>query len=81
MFVGNHKKHKNILSLENNERMQGSYLMIDPLGRFFQNSEKLEGDYTYSKEILRQGVASALSDIEFSVDKFSSRYLKTEEEK
>ena len=81
LFIENHKQHKTIMSLEDNERMQGSYLMIDPLGRFFQNSKELESDYTYSKTILSEGVGSALNDIEFSIEKFFSRYINAEEEK
>ncbi len=33
---------------ENNEQMTGSYLMIDPLGRFFDNTK---GEHTYSSPI------------------------------
>ena len=73
-FVRNHQQHKNIMSVEDNKGMQGSYLMIDPLGRFFQNTEELDEGYCYSSPIIEVSVASALSEVDFSVPKFSSRY-------
>lgn len=43
---------------ENNEEMTGSYLMISPDGRFFNN---IEGVHNYSDPILEVGIKKALS--------------------
>ena len=55
---------------ENNEVMTGSYLMIDPLGRFFDNTE---GEHTYSNPILEVGVKAALTEIRVYPDRFLER--------
>ena len=55
---------------ENNELMTGSYLMIDPLGRFFDNTK---GEHTYSRPILEVGVEAALKDIEIRPERFAAR--------
>ena len=55
---------------ENNEMMTNSYVMIDPAGRFFDNSLNT---YTYSKEILKYGVLEALDDIAIDVERFIQR--------
>jgi predicted cytidylate kinase len=49
-----------------------SYLMIDPQGRFFQNGN--EQDYNYSLPIYEVGLKHALSQVNFSKEKFMSRY-------
>ena len=48
---------------ESNDLMTGSYLMVDPAGRFFDNTE---GHHTPSRPILQVGIAAALQEI--SVD-------------
>lgn len=50
--------------------MLESYLMINPEGRFYQNSK---GSYTYSSSILEVGLESALSEIQFDQKKFLER--------
>ena len=55
---------------ENNELMTASYLMVDPLGRFFDNAQ---GRHTYSRPILEVGVAGALTDVEIRPDRFALR--------
>lgn len=50
-----------------------SYIMVDPQGRFFQNSPCSAG-YEYSQPILGVGAEKAFSQVNFDVDKFSSRY-------
>lgn len=45
---------------ESNELMTGSYAMVDPAGRFFDNTE---GRHTYGKPILEVGMAAALKDM------------------
>ena len=55
---------------ENNEAMTGSYLMIDPQGRFFDNTK---GEHTYSIPILAVGVKEALAEIEVFPERFIDR--------
>jgi radical S-adenosyl methionine domain-containing protein 2 len=69
------KKHKLIIKNvvivpENNDQMKGSYAMIDPAGRFFNNSS---GTHIYSKPILNIGCASAISEMNYNFDKFEER--------
>lgn len=77
LFIENHKKYKEILYEESNTKMRESYLMIDPLGRFFQNN-KIEQGYTYSKPIHEVGIEQAFSEISFDKNKFLSRYKRVE---
>lgn len=51
-FIKTHSTVKAIVP-ESNEQIKGSYVMIDPAGRFFDNSE---GTYNYSKPIIEVGV-------------------------
>lgn len=60
--------------IENNDDMTNSYLMIDPLGRFYQNSTG-KSSYNYSESILQVGVEHALAQITFDINKFNSRYI------
>jgi radical S-adenosyl methionine domain-containing protein 2 len=55
---------------ESNELMTGSYVMVDPSGRFFDN---VEGAHRYSRPILDAGVAAALEDVRVVVDTFERR--------
>jgi radical S-adenosyl methionine domain-containing protein 2 len=55
---------------ENNDLMRGSYLMIDPLGRFFDNTN---GGYSLSQQIAKVGVEQSLREIQYSVEKFELR--------
>lgn len=55
---------------EDNGAMTGSYLMLDPLGRFFQNSA---GSYEYSASILEVGVLHALAEVGWDAEKFVRR--------
>ena len=55
---------------ENNDLMRGSYVMVDPAGRFFDN---LAGGHTYSRSIIQVGVEEALNDVSLAPDKFLSR--------
>jgi radical S-adenosyl methionine domain-containing protein 2 len=56
--------------VENNNDMRGSYLMVDPAGRFFDN---VNGMHRYSRTILSDGIIHALTDVEYNFDKFISR--------
>jgi len=58
--------------IENKSDIIQSYLMIDPLGRFFQNGN--EYGYDYSQPIYEVGLENALSQINFNKEKFMKRY-------
>lgn len=55
---------------ENNELMTGSYLLIDPLGRMFENSK---GEHTYSDSLVESTVDHCLSQIKLNRDVFEQR--------
>ena len=56
--------------VEDNDAMKGSYVMVDPLGRFYGNAT---GRHVYSAPILEVGVEAALSQVGFSPSKFDAR--------
>jgi radical S-adenosyl methionine domain-containing protein 2 len=72
-FVSRHR-HVELFSIvlvaERNDDMIASYAMVDPAGRFFDNTL---GRYTYSDSILACGVSEAMKQINISRDKFLSR--------
>jgi radical S-adenosyl methionine domain-containing protein 2 len=55
---------------ESSDIIQGSYLMIDPLGRFFDD---LKGKHNYSDLILEVGVEKALKQVSVDISKFEKR--------
>ena len=55
---------------ENNDLMTGSYVMVDPAGRFFDN---VAGSHLYSRPINEVGVESALREVSVDPHKFRSR--------
>ena len=55
---------------EDNDLMTGSYVMVDPAGRFFDN---VDGSHTYNRPILEVGVDEALMDVSVDAGKFLSR--------
>jgi len=55
---------------ESNDEIKGSYVMVDPAGRFFDNAE---GTHNYSKPILDVGVQAALKTMNYDLDKFFNR--------
>lgn len=72
-FVARHALLSSVMSVEDNQDMVKSYIMIDPLGRFFQNASD-QADYSYSRPIHEVGAEAAFADIEFSPEKFALRY-------
>lgn len=56
--------------VEDNDAMRGSYVMVDPLGRFFGNAT---GRHVYSAPILEVGVDAALAQVGFVPAKFEAR--------
>lgn len=77
-FVDRHRAFTNILCPEDNQDMRESYLMVDPKGRFFQNSSLIAGHgYAYSRPILEVGAAAAFAEMAFDHERFSARYIPT----
>jgi len=72
-FVDRHRSVINVgvdIVEENNNLMKGSYLMIDPQGRFYDN---VNGIYHYSQSILDVGYEKALEEVQVYKDKFIER--------
>lgn len=55
---------------EDNDDMRGSYGMVDPAGRFFDNAS---GGHRYSSPILRAGLEAAWNQVSFSMTRFVRR--------
>ncbi len=55
---------------EDNDAMTESYVMVDPLARFFQNTG---GRHTFSRPLLEVGVRSALAEVGWRRPKFLAR--------
>ncbi len=55
---------------ESNDLMTGSYVMVDPAGRFFDN---VAGTHVYSRPINQVGVAAALREVSVDPGKFRLR--------
>ena len=55
---------------ESNELMTGSYVMVDPAGRFFDNTS---GKHVYSRPINQVGVDAALRQVSIDPDRFRLR--------
>lgn len=56
--------------IENNDAMRGSYAMVDPAGRFYDNAQ---GKHNYSKPILSVGAEIAIQQVNYSTEKFKNR--------
>lgn len=67
-FVNRHS-HKSIVP-ESNEAMTGSYLLIDPQGRLFENSK---GTHTYSDTLQNNDIVTCLSQINLNRNMFEKR--------
>ena len=63
-------EHGIVVVPEDNDMMRGSYVMVDPAGRFFDN---VRGRHTYSKPILEVGVEAALKGVVGNPDLFLRR--------
>lgn len=73
-FVLRHQHLGKILRVEDNTEMVDSYVMIDPLGRFFQNAPGQSG-YRYSCPIPEVGAEQAFAVVGVNFAKFCARYL------
>ena len=64
------EEHQIIVVPENNDLMRGSYVMVDPEGRLFDN---VAGGHTNGRPIIEVGVEEALCDVSTDPEKFISR--------
>lgn len=74
-FIIQHKYNQDMskrkcMVVENNDAMTGSYLLIDPMGRLFENSQ---GKHTYSSPLQNEDLEKCLSEINLNREKFISR--------
>ncbi len=71
-FLNRHSDLSDITKIvpESNEHMQGSYAMVDPAGRFYDNEM---GQHRYSKPILEVGCQEAIKQVNYDLEKFIER--------
>jgi len=71
-FIDTHKKMEAITNIipETNSDMKGSYAMVDPAGRFYDNAK---GKHNYSRPILEVGARIAIQQVNYDFDKFIER--------
>jgi predicted cytidylate kinase len=71
-FINNHRKLESITNIipESNYDMKGSYAMVDPAGRFYDNAK---GKHNYSRSILEVGARIAIQQVNYDFDKFIGR--------
>jgi radical S-adenosyl methionine domain-containing protein 2 len=71
-FVETHKMLDGITNIipETNNDMKGSYAMVDPAGRFYDNAK---GIHNYSRPILEVGARIAIQEVNYDFDKFIER--------
>lgn len=55
---------------EDNDTITGSYMMMDPAGRFFDN---VTGQHRYSQPVLEIGIDAALGQVGWDYEKFVNR--------
>lgn len=72
-FVERHQTVSHLMSVENNDSMTNSYLMLSPDGAFFQNGNGSDG-YFKSRPLIRTPIETALAETGFDVAKFAQRY-------
>lgn len=68
-FIERHSEQTSMVA-ENNDAMTGSYLLIDPQGRLFENSK---GKHTYSDSIINNDFDKCLSQISLDRKMFEKR--------
>ncbi|WP_052813773.1 viperin family antiviral radical SAM protein [Shewanella sp. cp20] len=73
-FVARHQAVKQVMSVENNDSMTNSYLMLSPDGAFFQNGDQAQG-YFKSRPLLTTPIDVALAETGFDAVKFAQRYV------
>ena len=72
VFLNNHRDLEGITSIipESNTQMRGSYAMVDPAGRFYDNTT---GKHNYSRPILEIGSRLAIQQVNYDFSKFVNR--------
>lgn len=72
LFIDNHTSLNEYTTIiaENNNQMTSTYAMVDPAGRFYDNTN---GGHTYSKPILDIGARIAIQQMRYDFSKFVSR--------
>ena len=70
IFLYTHRNLGHLLIPETNDQIMGSYVMVDPAGRFFEN---IGGVHRYSQPILEVGVQQALQGVQYDKAKFLER--------
>ena len=73
-FIQRHKRHSHIMQIEDNHCMTNSYIMLDSLGRFFNN---IGGKYTYSQSVLDNGICvmDIFRSMNYDIQAYNNRYL------
>ena len=71
-FINRHSNLQEITTVipESNTQMKGSYAMVDPAGRFYDNAN---GIHNYSRPILEIGPRLAIQQVNYSLAKFDAR--------
>ena len=71
-FIDTHSDLQDITAIvpESNTQMKGSYAMVDPAGRFYDNAT---GTHNYSRPILEIGSRLAIQQVNYDFSKFVSR--------
>jgi radical S-adenosyl methionine domain-containing protein 2 len=71
-FLKNHSDLHNLTAIvpENNSQMKGSYAMVEPAGRFYDN---VKGTHNYSRPILQIGAEQAIKEVNYDFKKFILR--------
>lgn len=72
-YVERHESVAHLMSVENNDSMTNSYLMLSPDGSFFQNGNQAQG-YFKSRSVLTTSIDVALAETGFDAEKFALRY-------
>ncbi|ASK27525.1 viperin family antiviral radical SAM protein [Neisseria chenwenguii] len=80
-FLDRHQEFHHLICSENNNEMVDSYVMIDPLGRFFRNSLQVCGGYRYSQPIYQVGAERALTEMYVDTEKYRQRYITIKQRK
>lgn len=75
-FIKTHAHLKEYMSLESNDDMRHSYIMLDPLARFYQNDSHNGSGYTYSPSLLEMKADEIIKHINVDMIKFAMRYDK-----
>lgn len=70
-FAGFVARHRHpAMVVEDNHAMTGSYLMIDPRGRLFDNTQ---GHHTYSRSLIEHPLEACLEDVTVYRERFLAR--------